>query len=142
MKLNGKRILLVEDNPDQQRLYLKFLLDEGADVTLECNGFSAAQVAHRARLAGEAFDATIMDLYLYQCDGVDATRAILQDDPSMPIVAITAHGSAEIESTWRQAGASEYLSKPIPRTLFVQTVADVVGKERSERPDNVGIGNA
>jgi CheY-like chemotaxis protein len=132
MLLDGKRILLVEDNPDQQRLYLNFLLKAGASVTLECNGHSAVQTARKADYDGEPFDAAVMDLYLFQSDGMQATRSILQDDPSIAIVAITAKGSPEIEHAWRLAGASDYLNKPIERQRLIDSLARCIAEKQAD----------
>ena len=113
MKLDGLRILLVEDCPDQQRMLLHFLEHEGGLVYLECDGYAAVRMIRRAMREGQPFDAVIMDLVLEASDGIDSTRSILQMCPSMPIVAITAHGSDKIEKQWREAGCHEYLEKPL-----------------------------
>ncbi len=132
MLLDGKRILLVEDNPDQQRLYLNFLLKAGAEVTLECNGYSAVRSARKADYDGEPIDAAVMDLYLLQSDGIEATRKLLQDDPSIAVVAVTANGSPEIERAWRLAGASDYLNKPIAREQLVNSLAHCIAEKQAE----------
>jgi CheY-like chemotaxis protein len=113
MKLDGLKILLVEDCPDQQRMLLHLLEQEGGLVYLECDGYAAVRMVRRAMRDGQPFDAVIMDLVLEASDGIDATRSIVQMCPSMPIVAITAHGSEKIEKQWRAAGCHEYLEKPL-----------------------------
>lgn len=120
MKLLDRRILLVEDCPDQQRLILHFLKREGADVTLECDGPAAVETARKAMSRNEPFHAAVMDLYLHQSDGIQATREILMDNPKVAIIAVTAYGSPEIESEWRHAGCAEYLPKPLSAEDLVE----------------------
>ena len=134
MKLQGKRVLLVEDCPDQQRLYLQFLLSAGADVVLECDGYSAVRAARKAARRNEPFDAAIMDLYLTQSDGIRATADIKSEHASLAVIALTANGSPEIEEEWRKAGCCEYLTKPVNMPVLIDTViraTNAAGQEKS-----------
>lgn len=139
MKLDGLRILLVEDCPDQQRMLLHLLEHEGGLVYLECDGYAAVRTVRRAMRAGQPFDAVIMDLVLEASDGIDSTRSILQMCPSMPIVAITAHGSEKIEKKWREAGCHEYLEKPLTAYNLIAAIGFARSKalEKQDREPDV-----
>jgi two-component system cell cycle response regulator DivK len=112
MKMKAKRpsVLLVEDYEDN-RLMMKQLLEmSGYRVFEATNGEQAIMLA---RL--EIPDLILMDLSLPQVDGLSATRQIravpyLQD---VPIVAVSAHDTADFHAEALASGCNEYVTKPI-----------------------------
>ena len=90
--LEGRHVLLVEDSPDQQRLYLRFLQRAGAEVTLECYGQSTVETVEESP---HTFDAVVMDLELPGMDGIEATRRLRELGFEGAIIAVTAYGSEE-----------------------------------------------
>ena len=122
MSLQKKNILVVEDCPDQQRLLLSILQRVGATVTLECSGSAAIDTIRRQHRALKKFDAVVMDLILDEADGITATRSIRALEPLLPVVAITASGSAAIERSWREAGCCAYLEKPFSHQKLVESL--------------------
>src|SRR6266481_4287578 len=112
MKMRAKRpsVLLVEDYEDN-RLMMKQLLEmSGYRVFEATNGEQAIKLA---RL--EIPDLILMDLSLPQVDGLSATRQIravpyLRD---VPIVAVSAHDTADFHAEALAAGCNEYVTKPI-----------------------------
>ena len=117
--LEGQRVLLAEDCPDQGRLYLEFLRQAGAEVTLECSGQSAVDAV---RKMPTHYDAVVMDFQMPELDGLDATKQLRELGYSGPIIAVTAFGSDELRSSWRQAGCVDFLEKPLDQHKFVGTV--------------------
>jgi DNA-binding NtrC family response regulator len=126
MRLTGKRVLLVEDCPDQQRIYLQFLLSEGADVTLECDGFAAVRTAKKASMKNQPFDAAVMDLVLAQSDGIRATKSILAETPSVAVIAVTANGNAKIARDWYRAGCMRYFEKPVAKEALIESLVRAI----------------
>lgn len=118
--LEELRVLLAEDCVDQQRLYLKFLRDAGADVVLECNGNAAIDAA---RKTPAAFDAVVMDFRMPELDGLEATRGLRELGYYGPIIAVTAHASPELEQAWYQAGCDSFLTKPLQKRELVGAIA-------------------
>jgi two-component system sensor histidine kinase/response regulator len=110
----GRRILLVEDNPVNQRVAQRALQKLAADVTLANNGAEALE-----RIAETAFDAVLMDCQMPVMDGFTATRSIraaeaLKDDGShLPIIALTANVMSEDRERCLAAGMDAYLGKPL-----------------------------
>jgi CheY-like chemotaxis protein len=112
MKTRTERlsVLLVEDYEDN-RLMMKHLLELSGYRVLEAtNGVQAIKVAMR-----EIPDLILMDLSLPQVDGLSATRQIravpaLSD---VPIVAVSAHDSADFHAEALASGCNEYVTKPI-----------------------------
>jgi two-component system cell cycle response regulator DivK len=104
-----KRILVVEDDPDNRRIVAKVLSVEGYDVIEAIDGIEAL-----ARARAERPDLILMDLALPNVDGWEATRQ-LKSDPetrSIPVVALTAVAMRGDEEQARAAGCDDYLPKP------------------------------
>jgi CheY-like chemotaxis protein len=102
-------VLVVEDF-DDFRFMLKLRLELSNYRVLEAaNGWEAVEVARRERP-----NLVVMDLCLPVLDGFAATRE-MREQPSLydvPIVAVTAHGTAEYRNKAAAAGCDEFLTKP------------------------------
>jgi len=122
MRLKNKLVLIVEDCPDQQRLLLHILKKEGAEVDLECSSSAALDTIRRQQREAKQYHAVLMDLILEEEDGIAATSAIRAYEPLLPVVALTATGSAEIERRWRMAGCCAYLEKPVSHTKLIESI--------------------
>jgi CheY-like chemotaxis protein len=122
-QLHGTRILLAEDAPDNQRL-LKIILERaGAEVTLAEDGLAAVEQAVRARQAGTPFDAVLMDIQMPRVDGFEATRELRAAGFDQPILALTAHATAEDRLRCLEAGCDDYVAKPIDRRALLSTLS-------------------
>jgi two-component system cell cycle response regulator DivK len=106
----GKKILIVEDNPQNMRL-IEMALSAESYIMLEATtGEEALEIAPK-----EHPDLIIMDIQLPQMSGLDVTRK-LREMPEFnrtPIIAITAYAMQEDEKKALDAGCSAYLTKPI-----------------------------
>ncbi len=116
-RLNGRRILLVEDNELNQMVATDLLGDvAGASVMVAENGAAALQM-----LAKHAFDLVLMDVQMPVMDGYEATRR-LRAVPAwrtLPVVAMTAHAMARDRQLCLAAGMNDFVGKPFePRELF------------------------
>ncbi len=113
--LNGKRLLLAEDNAINMEIAKSLLEMNGAVVECVDNG----QKALDRFLETEAgyFDAILMDVQMPVMDGCEATRRIRasgkEDSVTIPIIAVTANAFAEDISTVLAAGMNMHISKPI-----------------------------
>ncbi|WP_209349244.1 response regulator [Pontixanthobacter sp. CEM42] len=115
----AKRILVVEDNDLNRKLF--------CDV-LKANGFEVEPVAdgELALNAARAFapDLVIMDIQLPNISGMDLIVAFKQDASltDTPILAVTAYAGKGDEDRIRDAGARDYLSKPVSISPFMAAV--------------------
>ncbi|MBI5767949.1 MAG: PAS domain S-box protein [Verrucomicrobia bacterium] len=117
----GQRLLLVEDNPANQRVAVLLLARMGYDVAVAANGQAAL-----AELAARRFDGVLMDCQMPVLDGYAATRQIRSGrlagvDARIPIVALTAYARAEDRARCLEAGMNDHVTKPI-RPAELRTV--------------------
>lgn len=112
------RVLLAEDNADNQRLIGLHLRRLGADYVIAHNGEEA--VAHAM---AEHFDLVLMDMQMPVLDGLDATRRLRAEGYNRPIVALTANAMVEDVRRCEEAGCDAFLTKPIESLRFATTVA-------------------
>ncbi len=103
-------ILLVEDNPVNQKVALRFLERMGFKVRIADNGLEGVKAFTEGR-----FDIVLMDLQMPVMDGLTATRRIreLETGPRTPIVALTANAMAGQLERCTEAGMDAFLTKPL-----------------------------
>jgi len=118
------RLLVAEDNPVNRRLVTKLLRKRGHTVTAVENGREA--VAAVSAHAGAPFDAVLMDLQMPEMGGLEAARAIREQEGHgarrLPLVALTAHAMEGDRARCLEAGLDGYLAKPIDVDELIATV--------------------
>lgn len=119
--LAGLRVLLVEDAPDPQRIYLAVLRRAGADVSLECNGYAAVNAA----TAAPAFDAVVLKTVVV-LDGLNATRELRQRGFPGPILVLSQTSDPGIRQAWLTAGSSAYLVEPVSAAMLIAAILRLV----------------
>jgi len=112
----GRRVLLVEDNPINQRVATALLQSVQFEVTLAGDGEEALAV-----LAKESFDVVLMDVLMPRLDGYAATRRIRRhaDLQSLPVIAMTAEVTEGAMDKCLAAGMDDYVAKPIDRAQLL-----------------------
>ncbi len=109
MNLDGIRVLLVEDNPGDARLFTELVRDTGAGQwkMVHVDRLSAAL----DRLNRETFDVMLLDLSLPDADGLDTLIRAHTEAPKIPIVVLTGHDDEALAVRAVRAGAQDYLVK-------------------------------
>ncbi|WP_052007308.1 CHASE domain-containing protein [Burkholderia paludis] len=115
-------VLLVEDNPINQRLALRMLENLGHRAELASNGREALE-----KLARGGFDVVLMDVQMPEMDGLAATRAWRAREqrdglPRVPVVAMTAHAMEGDRERCLAAGMDGYVSKPVSVEALVREI--------------------
>ncbi len=129
LDLHGRRLLLVEDGPDNQRLIAHLLRKAGATVEIAENGQLGVEAALEARDAGDPFDVILMDMQMPVMDGYQATAALRQAGYSGLIIALTAHAMSGAREQCLQAGCDDYATKPIDVNRLAQVLQRKRGRE-------------
>ncbi len=106
----GRTVLLVEDNPVNQRVAQLFLERAGCDVLLAADGSEAIAALDTSRA-----DLVLMDVQMPVMDGLTATKRIRAGGSRIPIVGLTANAMREQVEECRAAGMDDVLAKPIDR---------------------------
>ena len=121
-RLFGKRVLLVEDTPVNQKIAEKLLARYGCEVTTANNGLEALEAASR-----ESFDVILMDMQMPEMDGLEATRRLrimhVQGKVAcLPIIALTANAMAEDREECLAAGMDDFIAKPFRADNVISTL--------------------
>jgi len=127
--MSHKRILLIEDNAVNRRLAQFLLKSKGYEVWEATNAPEAFATLRERRP-----DLILMDIQLPQVDGLTATRHLKADPATqdIPVVAVTSYAMKGDETRALEAGCSGYVTKPIDKTLFLDTVARVLAEKRAD----------
>jgi signal transduction histidine kinase/DNA-binding NarL/FixJ family response regulator/HPt (histidine-containing phosphotransfer) domain-containing protein len=110
--LQGRHVLLVEDNDINQDIATAMLEELGCRIVVAVNGTAAVE-----RVKAERFDVVLMDCHMPELDGFGATAAIRRLDSNLynarlPIIALTANAMAGDRDRCLAAGMDDYLVKP------------------------------
>lgn len=117
------RILIADDNPDNLEIFRTRLAVHGYDIITAVDGEEALAAA-REQLP----DLILLDVMMPKLDGVDVCREIKSDAslPFIPIVMLTAKASTQDVVTALEAGADEYLTKPVEHSALVARVKSML----------------
>ncbi len=119
---NEISVLLVEDTQDNRMMMRRLLELSGYRVSEAVNGVEAVKAAER-----EMPNIILMDLSLPIVDGLAATRRIRQlpDLAEVPIIAVSAHDTADFHAEALAAGCDAYITKPIDYTELEDLITDL-----------------
>ncbi len=118
-----KRILVVEDNDLNRKLFCDVLKASGFDVEPVADGKRAIE---RAREFSP--NLVVMDIQLQDISGLDLIAEMKQDSTlaAVPVLAVTAYAGKGDEERIRSVGAEAYLSKPVSIIPFMAAVRNLV----------------
>jgi len=124
-------ILVVEDNPVNQRVVTAVLRKRGYIIELANDGREALDKLE----AGGDFDLILMDVQMPGLDGLEATRLIRKEErwKDLPIVAMTAHAMTGDKERCLEAGMNDYISKPVHPSLLITTVDEYLANRSLAR---------
>jgi PAS domain S-box-containing protein len=133
------RILVAEDSPDNLYLIQAYLKDTLYEIEPAKNGEVARQKA-----ITRGYDLILMDAQMPVMDGYSATRAIRMWEtehhlPPTPIIALTAHALAGEAERSLEAGCTAYLSKPVAKSVLLETIGRYIFRNSSTESQNEKI---
>ena len=123
---DGVKVLLVEDTEDNRFMMRRLLEMTGYRVVEARNGEEAVQTAQQEMPA-----LILMDLSLPVIDGLAATRLIrkLPGFDQTPIIAVSAHDTADFQFEAMEAGCDSYITKPIDFTELEGLIQQLLGRQ-------------
>lgn len=110
-------LLLVDDDPSLLKLLGMRLVSEGFNVITAASGHEALKL-----LARESIDLVISDLRMDEMDGLELFEEIQKQQPSMPVIILTAHGSIPEAVSATQRGVFSFLTKPVDRDALYAAI--------------------
>jgi CheY-like chemotaxis protein len=112
-------ILIVEDNPVNQKLIAFLLARAGYTYDVAESGLAALE-----RLRASTYRLVLMDMMMPIMNGFDATRAIRADPKlsSLPVIALTANALKGEDDKCRAAGCNDYIAKPYSKEQVLQAI--------------------
>ena len=117
-----KKILVAEDN-DSNFILMTYILKKFYVFERAKNGQEAIDMVESG-----SFDMVLMDIKMPVMDGLEATKAIKEKHPDLPIVALTANAFDSDRQLALQAGCNDFLSKPVSSELCIKTIRKFIGE--------------
>ena len=119
--MTGERVLVVEDNAKNMKLFREVLVASGYETLEATTGGEAVDMASE-----HTPDLVLMDIQMPDFDGVEALRRLRADDrtASIPVVALTAQAMQGDRERFLAAGFDGYVSKPVNVRDFIGTVRE------------------
>lgn len=114
-----KKVLIVEDNDLNMKLFNDLLEAHGYDTLQTRDGVEALKLARQHRP-----DLILMDIQLPEISGLEVTKWLKEDDDlrAIPVIAVTAFAMKGDEEKIRGGGCEAYIAKPISVASFLRTV--------------------
>ena len=119
-----KRVLIVEDNDLNMKLFNDLLEAHGYFTLQTKDGVEALRMARQHRP-----DLILMDIQLPEVSGLEVTKWLKEDDDlrTIPIIAVTAFAMKGDEQKIRDGGCEAYIAKPISVSHFLDTIKRFLG---------------
>ena len=120
----AKRVMIVEDNELNMKLFNDLLEAQNYETIQTSNGLEALDLARAHRP-----DLILMDIQLPEVSGLEVTKWLKEDEQlsRIPVIAVTAFAMKGDEERIRQGGCEAYISKPISVMRFLETVKSYLG---------------
>ena len=133
-ELQGKRLLLVEDNELNREIAVEILTESGFVMETAEDGSIAVDMVQKSTPG--YYDLILMDVQMPIMNGYDATRAIRKlDDPvlaNIPVVAMTANAFDEDRKNAMESGMNDHVAKPINVENLMEVIGKILSKSGSE----------
>jgi len=125
----AKRVLIVEDNELNMKLFHDLLEAQGYETLETREGLQALTLAREHRP-----DLILMDIQLPEISGLEVTKWLKDDDQlaDIPVIAVTAFAMKGDEERIRAGGCAAYIAKPISVAHFLETVKRFLEPEGAE----------
>ena len=117
-----KKILVAEDN-DSNFILMTYILKKYYQYERAKNGKEAVEMVEE-----NDFDIVLMDIKMPVMDGLEATKAIKEIRPDLPVIALTANAFDSDRQLALEAGCNDFLAKPVSSELCLTTIRKFIGE--------------
>ena len=128
------RVLVVDDEVNIAELIAMALRYEGWQVTTAHTGAQAVTAAREARP-----DAVVLDMMLPDFDGLEVLRRMRADDPSIPVLFLTARDAVEDRVAGLTAGGDDYVTKPFSLEEVVARLRALVRRAGAQQASTSSV---
>ena len=118
-----KKILIAEDN-DSNYILMTYILKKFYQYERARNGQEAVEMVNKNQ-----YDLVLMDIKMPVMDGLEATKAIKEIKPELPVVALTANAFDSDRQLAVEAGCDDFLAKPVSSDLCLLTIRRIFGED-------------
>jgi two-component system response regulator AtoC len=125
-----QQVLIVDDEPNLRKILSAQLSRDGYDVLTAEDGEQGLQILREHHI-----DLVVTDLKMPKVDGMALLREALREDPELPVVMITAHGTVDTAVEALKIGAFDYLTKPFDKDEVRQIVAKALKSRQLSRTE-------
>ena len=130
------RVLVIEDDRMLARLVERALGEAGYAVDWARSAEEGRELA-----LGTEYDVILLDLELPDRDGLDVVRALRREGKKTPVLIMTGHGEDETVVRGLDAGADDYLLKPVSNDVLKARIRAAVRRGGAGAPDHLALGD-
>jgi len=112
------KVLVVDDEPEVRQVLHEFLSSRGYDVSVAAGGADAVALVEAIRP-----DLILLDVAMPDMDGVETLRRIVEIEPGIPVIMVTANADIGVTSKLLALGAVDYVPKPFDLDYLDQAVS-------------------
>lgn len=119
----GKKILFIEDEPDQVKVIRTRLEANGYEVISANDGLSGLELAKK-----ESPDLVLLDIIMPGIDGVEVCKRLRSDEQTkdLPVIAVTASGERTLEERCYEVGCNNVIRKPYDSTVLMESIEQII----------------
>ena len=117
-----KKILIAEDN-DSNFVLMSYILKKYYQFERAKNGQEAVEMVDKNQ-----YDIVLMDIKMPVMNGLEATKAIKEKHPDLPILALTANAFDSDRQLAMDVGCNDFLSKPVSSEECLETIKRYIGE--------------
>ena len=126
--MNGKTILVIDDEENMRHFLKSLLAKEGYEVFLAADGFEGLQLIEE-----QIFDIILCDIRMPRMDGLEFLKNLQSKNSAATIITMSAYGTLDLAIETMQLGAYDYISKPFKPPEIILTLKKAEERERLRR---------
>lgn len=120
--LEGKKILAAEDDEDARFLIKHYLKGHDLEIDYATNGIELLK-----KFKEKDYDLILTDIQMPELDGISALKALRNDGITTPVVIMSAHALPEEHEQGINAGANDFITKPVDKIKLISAIKKYLG---------------